>query len=107
MPQNPLPGQISFNNPFQQARRLEDPILLLNPIGWTTVTLWGRGKLAVTGGWYELWRDDSFLFFEGLGDLLIAGPRRTGMMEARILVVGKEGLEPRGNQNDRAWFHGR
>jgi hypothetical protein len=91
MPQNPLPGQISFNNPFQQARRLEDPILLLNPIAWTPVTLWVRGELAVTGGWYELWRDDSFLFFEGLGDLLITGPRRTGMMEACILVVGKEG----------------
>ena len=34
--------------------------------------------------------NDSYHFFEPLGDLLITGPTQTNVMDVRLILVGKE-----------------
>lgn len=48
-----------------------------------------RARTKGLDPWDHLQRNDSYPFFEALGDLLMTGPTRTNVMDVRIMLIGK------------------
>ena len=55
-----------------------------------------RGKTMGLDPWSFLEKNDSYSFFENLGDLLITGPTGTNVMDLRIMLVKKPGFPKSG-----------
>ncbi len=48
-----------------------------------------RARAKGLDPWEHLQRNNSYPFFEALGDLLMTGPTRTNVMDVRIMLIGK------------------
>ena len=48
-----------------------------------------RARAKGLDPWDHLQRNNSYPFFEALGDLLMTGPTRTNVMDVRIMLIGK------------------
>jgi glycerate 2-kinase len=55
-----------------------------------------RGKTMGLDPWSFLEKNDSYSFFQKLGDLLITGPTGTNVMDLRIMLVRKPGSSKTG-----------
>ena len=55
---------------------------------WADGSTVQRGREVGLDAAAMLRENDSYTFFQGLGDLLVTGPTRTNVMDLRIVLVG-------------------